>query len=201
MNSIKNLYMILAVVLLTACCPTGTTVVLVPDPGGKVGKVEVVTRGGMTTLSEANHSSQAANSNQKPSQATQLSDEKIKDMFAETLAKEPMPPEHFLFHFATGKADILPEDSANLAKAKSAIQVRKSCDISVIGHSDTVGDNEMNKGLSMNRANSVASALIGLGAAKECMADLRYYGESDPAVPTADDVDEPRNRRVEVEIR
>ena len=27
------------------------------------------------------------------------------------------------------------------------------------------------------------------------------HGESDPAVPTADDVDEPRNRRVEVTVR
>ncbi len=186
--------------LITACCSTGTTVVLIPDAGGKVGQVAVTTKAGSTVLTKANESAEAEQAEQAPTQAVQLSDKKINDMFAETLAKEPTPPEHFRFYFETGNADLLAEANAELAKAKAAIQARKSCDLSVIGHADRVGDNEMNRGISMKRAGMVAKALIDIGITKECM-DIRYYGENDPAIPTADNVDEPRNRRVEVEIR
>jgi outer membrane protein OmpA-like peptidoglycan-associated protein len=197
---IRKLFSVLAASLLAACCSSGTTVVLVPDAGGKVGQVEVTTKGGSTVLSQANESTEAGKAEQAPTEAVQLSGEKVNDMFAATLAKEPMAPEHFRFYFATGSADLLAEASAELAKAKTAIDVRKSCDLSVIGHSDRVGDNELNRGISIKRAETVAQALTAAGVTKNCM-DIRYYGENDPAVPTADNVDEPRNRRVEVEIR
>ena len=197
--TIRLLTSVCAVCLLTAC--SGTTVVLVPDANGKVGQVELATKGGTTVLSKANESAEAAKPDQAPSQPVQLTDTKVHDMFADTLAKEPLPPQHYRFYFATGKADLLPEAEAELAKAKAAIQARNnSCDLSVIGHSDRVGDNAMNRGISLQRAESVANALTKIGVAKECM-DIRYYGENDPAIPTADNVDEPRNRRVEVEIR
>jgi outer membrane protein OmpA-like peptidoglycan-associated protein len=184
--------------LLAAC--SGTTVVLVPDAAGKVGQVEVATDAGTTLLSKANESAQAKKAEQPPSQAIQLTEEKVKDMFAETLAKEPLHPEHFRFYFSSGSATLQTEAAAELAKAKTAIEVRKSCDLSVIGHSDRVGDNKLNEGISLQRADSVIAALTGMGVDKKCI-DRRYYGENDPAVPTADNVDEPRNRRVEIEIR
>lgn len=197
---VRILFLVLVGSLLAACCSSGTTVVLIPDAGGKVGQVALTTKAGSTVLTKANESAQAAKAERRPTQAVQLSDKKINDMFAETLAKEPMPPEHFRFYFATGKADLLAEADADLAKAKTAIEVRKSCDLSVIGHSDRVGDNKLNRGISIKRAETVALALTNTGVAKNCM-DIRYYGENDPAIPTADNVDEPRNRRVEVEIR
>lgn len=184
--------------MLSGC--SGTTVVLVPDAGGKVGQVELSTKAGSTLLTKANESAEATKSGQAPTQAVKLSDKKINDMFAKTLAKEPMAPEHFRFYFSTGSADLLAESNAGLAKTKAAIEARKSCDLSVIGHSDRVGDNSTNKGISMQRAETVAKALTNNGIASQCM-DIRYYGENDPAIPTADNVDEPRNRRVEVEIR
>ena len=196
----RILVLVLLTSVLVACCPPRTTVVLIPDAGGKVGQVEVTTTAGSTVLSQANESAMAKLSEQAPTKAVQLSEKKINDMFAETLAKEPMPPEHYRFYFATGKADLLPEAAEELGKAIAAIRIRKSCDLSVIGHADRVGDNSTNEGLSMRRAEAVAAALSISGVTRECF-DLRYYGENDPAVPTADEVDEPRNRRVEVEIR
>ena len=195
---VRIFFTVLVASLLAAC--SGTTVVLVPDANGKVGQVDLTTKAGTTRLSKANESAEAPKPDKAPSEPVQLSDQKIQDMFGETLAKEPMPPEHFVFYFATGSADILPESKDNLAKAKSAIDLRKSCDISVIGHSDTVADDKLNKGISLQRADSVIASLVELGVDKNCM-DRRYYGENDLAVPTADNVDEPRNRRVEVEIR
>lgn len=194
----RILFIILISNLLAACA--GTTVVLVPDAGGKVGQVELTTEGGTTLLSKANESAQASKAKQAPTQPVLLSDDKIHDMFAETLAKEPPAPEHYRFYFSSGSADLLAEANAELAKAKAAILARKSCDLSVIGHSDSVGDNESNKGISTQRAETVAKALTNIGIDSKCM-DVRYYGESDPAINRGDNVDEPLNRRVEIEIR
>jgi outer membrane protein OmpA-like peptidoglycan-associated protein len=57
-----------------------------------------------------------------------------------------------------------------------------------------------NYGLSVQRARRVRDALIGMGLEEACI-KLRYYGESDPLVPTRDGVAKRVNRRVEIEIR
>lgn len=193
-------FILLITAFLVTCCPTGTTVVLIPDAQGKVGKVTVSTKSGTTLLTQANESTAVVRKEDKPSRSELLSKNKINDVFGDTLTHEPAPPEHFRFYFETGSADLLAEAGAEAAKAKSAIEARKSCDLSVIGHSDTVGDNDTNRELSLKRAESVANALKSSGVTEKCF-DIRYYGENDPAVPTADNVDEPRNRRVEVEVR
>lgn len=197
---IFRILLISVVAIILAGC-SGTTVVLVPDAKGKIGQVDVKTDAGTTRLTKAYESTEAAKIDQAPSEAIQLDEVKVKEMFAETLAKEPSAPTHFLFHFATGSTEILAEEKPSLAQVKASIDERKSCDISVIGHSDTVGENNTNKGISMGRAESVAKALVEAGVSQACLQDLRFYGESDLTVPTADDVDEPLNRRVEVEIR
>lgn len=183
---------------LAGCC--GTTVVLVPDAEGKVGKVSVNTEAGSTVLSNANESVEAISAKKKPANPVTLSDKEIREMFAETLAKEPSPPLRSRLYFDTGTANITPESQADFSKIVTAIQARQSCDISVIGHSDTVGDNKVNQPLSLQRAENVAKELTSRGIQEKCM-DIRYYGENDLAVPTPDNVAEAKNRRVEVEVR
>lgn len=195
---LRTLFNTLIISMLFGC--SGTTVVLVPDANGKVGQVDLTTKAGTTRLTKANESAEASKADAAPSQAETLSEAKIKDMFAQTLAKEPAPPEHFIFHFASGSAALLADSKDGIEKAKLAIQSRNSCDISVIGHSDTVGTNQINEGISLKRADSVITALVALGIDRNCI-DRRYYGENDLAKPTADNVDEPLNRRVEIEIR
>jgi outer membrane protein OmpA-like peptidoglycan-associated protein len=196
----KILVIVFAAGLSSACCHTGTTVVLMPDPDGKVGQVAVKTRAGSTVLTHDHDGAEADVVGEAPTKPHLVSDDTIKEHFGEVLAIEPLPPKHSPFYFESGKADLSPESQSVLAEVKSAIDARKSCDISVIGHADRVGTNELNEGISMQRADAVLNALSNLGVNKNCV-DKRYYGENDPAVPTADEVPEPRNRRVEVEIR
>ncbi|OQK15157.1 hypothetical protein AU255_18510 [Methyloprofundus sedimenti] len=196
--NMKIIFNLLIASFLIGC--SGTTVVLVPDPDGKVGEVSLATEGGTTLLSKANESAQAPEAGQAPTQAAVLSAKKINDMFSEILANEPTPPKRYRLYFSTGSASLTAETRAEITKIIVSIQDRKSCDLSVIGHSDRVGDNKSNKGISLVRAENVAKALTDNGVDRKCM-DIRYYGENDPAVPTADNVAEERNRRVEVEIR
>jgi outer membrane protein OmpA-like peptidoglycan-associated protein len=188
----------LACILLLAC--SSTTVVLVPDAGGKVGKVELTTEGGTTVLTKAYESAKAKDEEQAPTKSDQLSEESVREAYAHVLEKEPLPPEHFLFYFKTGKSSLPAEANGVLAKVKATAETRKSCDLSVIGYADRVRDNDFNDILSMVRAENVANALKSIGVPGQCM-DILYYGENHPAIPTEDEIDEPRNRRVEVQIR
>ena len=67
------------------------------------------------------------------------------------------------------------------------------------GHTDTTGLEKYNLLLSKKRAESVAQRLTQRGVDGD-MIKIFAFGESDPKVPTADGVDEPRNRRVEIFI-
>lgn len=65
----------------------------------------------------------------------------------------------------------------------------------VVGHTDSAGSQAYNERLALRRARAVQSVLISLGVpASEIR--VESAGQRDLAVPTGDDVREPRNRRV-----
>ena len=103
--------------------------------------------------------------------------------------------------FARGSADINPGfyDSLN-AVADSLIQYPNSL-IDVYGFTDTTGSDALNQRLSEQRAQAVADYLVARGVARARI-DTRGYGESYDylRVKTADGVNEPLNRRVEIKI-
>jgi outer membrane protein OmpA-like peptidoglycan-associated protein len=73
-------------------------------------------------------------------------------------------------------------------------------DISVVGHTDTLGDKDYNAHLSMKRAKAVAAILTRNGVDASIL-DIASHGKNNPLVPTGDQVSEPRNRRVEITVR
>lgn len=68
------------------------------------------------------------------------------------------------------------------------------------GHSDTRGAAEANMNLSQRRAENVGLELVRLGVRWDDL-DIRWAGETKLARPTADDVAEPLNRRVSIDVR
>ena len=73
-------------------------------------------------------------------------------------------------------------------------------DLALVGHADSSGSDDYNLALSKLRAVSVRIALEEGGVNSGRLSDMGV-GESDLAVPTADGVREPRNRRVIVTVR
>ena len=63
------------------------------------------------------------------------------------------------------------------------------------GHASTKGPEDYNVSLTERRAHAVGRALVQKGVAATRLVPIGY-GEYCPAVPTAGEVDEPRNRRV-----
>jgi outer membrane protein OmpA-like peptidoglycan-associated protein len=80
------------------------------------------------------------------------------------------------------------------------IKGRKSNEVYVVGHTDLVGTETYNIGLSSKRANHVRDLLL-LSGIKPGILVVSFYGKTRPLVATQNEVSEPRNRRVEVIVR
>ncbi len=106
-------------------------------------------------------------------------------------------PETFIvyFDFDSSAIDSAGQSVINNALAKA--QQMGSSEFSVTGHADRAGAEDYNLALSLKRANAVRSALVG-GGASEGAIGVAGRGEGELAVPTADGVREPGNRRVEI---
>jgi outer membrane protein OmpA-like peptidoglycan-associated protein len=203
-----------AVLLLSACAsapivppvvsaptqPGKTLVLLLADPGGGVGAVEVGTQGGSRSLSTANHVVRVDDPSTTPGAPAPLSEVEIQRIFGAALTGMPPAPALFILTFEEGSAALTADSTIRLPEIIEAIAARAPADVTVVGHTDTAGDATRNQELGLLRARSVASLLISRGAdAGTITADS--HGEGNPLVPTPDGVKEARNRRVEVTVR
>jgi outer membrane protein OmpA-like peptidoglycan-associated protein len=173
-------------------------VVLVPAADGHIGTV-VIERGGQkTTLNTAYASSQAVGTRETGTPT--LSEEDVKREFGATLAAIPARPASFLLYFVTGTDELTEESKAEMQRVLDELRRRPAPDIQVIGHTDRVGAEQGNDALSLQRAQTTREAMLGLGIPP---ARIRAAGrgEREPLVPTADGIEEPRNRRVEINVR
>lgn len=103
-------------------------------------------------------------------------------------------------NFATGSAELTPQAVAVLDRLGTALasQALSSYRFRIEGHTDTVGTRDYNLGLSERRAEAVVTYIrdkFGVDAARMEAVGL---GANRPLVVTADQQDEPRNRRVQV---
>ncbi len=106
----------------------------------------------------------------------------------------------FILYFQSGKTLLTPESEALVDDILNTIRQRNSRDISVVGHTDRVGDADKNNELAKKRSGFTARILMDKGVDPDLI-EITSHGETNPIVPTADGVAEPRNRRVEVMIR
>ena len=81
------------------------------------------------------------------------------------------------------------------------LRKREAPDIVVIGHTDRVGAPEGNDELSLQRAERMKADLVAQGIAPPERIRAAGRGEREPVVPTEEGVDEPLNRRVEINVR
>ena len=69
--------------------------------------------------------------------------------------------------------------------------------VELAGHTDSVGNDQYNQGLSERRAQAVADYLIGHGANAGNIS-VKGYGESDPVADNGTEAGRAANRRVEL---
>ncbi|MBY0337964.1 MAG: OmpA family protein [Acetobacteraceae bacterium] len=115
-------------------------------------------------------------------------------------APAPAPARTYLVFFDWDRADLT--DRARQVVAEAAQNARRVqvTRIEVSGHADRSGSPQYNQRLSQRRADAVAGELQRQGIRRDEIT-VQAFGETRPLVPTADNVREPQNRRVEIVLR
>lgn len=184
---------------LAGCAAAKQTVVLMPDPDGHLGSVEVTTAGGTQRLEKAGDTTSVRGAS-APSAVTTADPAWLQATFGEVLAAEPAPAERFILYFETGSAELIPKSRAAIPAVAAAIKRRGAIAVSISGHTDAAGSDQLNDRLALQRAERVKALLVEQGVAPELMS-VTSHGKGNPAVPTPEGAREPRNRRVEAVVQ
>ncbi len=199
MNSLlRTLAALLLVAVLAGCAskPQGT-VVLLPDAQGKDTAVTVKQAEGELLLDQPYAAAQLTSRGPLKDSS---SAEHVQARFGDALAARPLPPTQFTLYFIEGKDEFTDESRRAIDSVLAEIARRPVPDVLVIGHTDTVGTDAFNDALSKQRGEVVRKALLQRGVQIENVVVVGR-GKREPVVPTADNVAEPRNRRVEILVR
>jgi outer membrane protein OmpA-like peptidoglycan-associated protein len=187
---------VLAAILLLAPGKPADDVTLLPGPDGKPSGVVVVERDGSRQVLDRSY----AASRSGDAAVRQRPEQEVRSEFGALLRALPARPATFTLYFVSGTDELTEESRGELAKILEELKKRPVPDVVVIAHTDSVGDHESNDRLSAQRAERVKTFLTGIGIAAERI-QTSGRGEREPLVPTADNTDEPRNRRVEISVR
>jgi adhesin transport system outer membrane protein len=171
-------------------------VTLLPSPDGSVGQVLVQGARGEQLIARARDAAPLDGS----APPTPVDAARFQRDFAEALAAQPVLPAVFVLYFESGSTQFTAESQEVLPQIVRNAALRASADMSIVGHSDTLGSAELNEALSLKRAQAVADWLVSQGAKVDTLT-VRALGKRQLQVATPDARDEARNRRVEVTVR
>ncbi len=185
-----------AFILLSTPGKPADEVTLLPGPDGRPSGVVVVEReGGRHVLDQSYAASRSGEAG-----VGRTTEQEVRARFGPVLNALPARPATFFLHFVSGKDELTEASRGELPKILAEIKRRPVPDVAVIAHTDTVGEHDDNDRLSGQRAERVKTFLVEIGIpAARIQASGR--GEREPLVTTADNTDEPRNRRVEISVR
>jgi outer membrane protein OmpA-like peptidoglycan-associated protein len=171
---------------------------VLPGPEGRVGSI-VVTREGQSRVIDTAYGAQRIDAKGAVAPSTLTRDE-VSAAFGPTLEALPGKPASFVLYFLEGKDELTPDSKTELEKVFVELRRRPLPDIVVIGHTDTVGNTAFNDKLSLARAERMRETLVGLGIAGDRI-QAAGRGKRELLVPTDENIAEPRNRRVEINVR
>jgi len=178
-------------------------IVLLPDPDSKVSTITVTTNGGSQVVDKPGYVVEIEDINKPPIAPKPVDENEINQVFGSALSALPDPSNRFLLfilYFEHNTTKLTHESKDFFPEILKNIKNRKPNEVYVVGHTDLVGTEAYNIELSSRRATYVRDLLVSNGL-KPATFFVSYYGKSRPAVPTKNEVPEPRNRRVEVLVR
>ena len=94
---------------------------------------------------------------------------------------------------------VRPEARTNLRNLAASLDKYPGSDLLIVGHTDSVGADSYNLGLSERRASSAVTYLASQGVERSRVRS-RGLGETEPVAPNDTDAGRSKNRRVEVAI-
>ncbi|APV49519.1 hypothetical protein BWI17_07400 [Betaproteobacteria bacterium GR16-43] len=199
----KSLAVFALAALLAACASAPKHVapelfVVVPAKDGHIGTIVVETAGQKRVINTA-FGAERIQTDGAVVQSTMTRDQ-VHAIFADAVDALPGRPASFTLYFLEGKDELTADSRVELEKVFAELKKRPLPDIMVIGHTDSVGGLAYNDKLSLARAERLREMLVGLGISGDRVG-AAGRGKRELLVPTDDNVSEPRNRRVEINVR
>ena len=176
---------------------SSSTIILLPEPDGSRSGIIIKTGGQEISVTEPYQGVSLTGG--KVEQKTFTAAE-VDKLFPEVLKSLPEKQLSFTLHFESSGTRLTPESTAELKQIRQEISRRPAPEVVVTGYTDRVGAEDANLRLSLDRAKLIRDILISDGVPANLI-QIVGRGELDPEVPTADNVPEPRNRRVEISVR
>ncbi|MBL8328898.1 MAG: OmpA family protein [Rubrivivax sp.] len=186
--------------LLSACAGTPTDVVtLLPGSEGRpTGGVVIRTERAEAVIREPGGQARVRRDGRIEVQQADLA--QVREQYRELLSHMPPRPRTWAVYFESGSDQLQPQTLAVLQEVRAALSDSPAAELVLTGHTDRVGSMEDNDRLSLQRARVLGERLVSLGFAAARI-QVAGRGEREPLVPTADEVAEPRNRRVDIKLR
>jgi len=189
----KVLYTGALAISLSGCA--GDLFVVLPHEDGSVGSVVVHQNGKDTVLDKANSAVKAGDG-----KAFTIASRDVDQRFGRALTGLPPAARSYTLYFKEGTVTLEDGSAPVMEEMRKDVSSRKAGEIMVIGHTDRVGALNDNDVLAYGRALSVSDLLVANGIPRDTII-IAGRGEREPLVPTNDEVEEPRNRRVEISVR
>lgn len=184
--------------MLGACATSKDRIVLLPNKDGSSSALTLKTNKSETILDKPYAAANVAeNGSITP---LEQNAESVKTNYGNVLAAQPERPVSYMLYFISGTDELTPESKLMLQQVKAELKARAAPEIIAIGHTDTVGKDADNDNLSRERAATMKNVLVAYGVSGEHFT-VAGRGERELLVQTADGVDEPKNRRVEINVR
>jgi outer membrane protein OmpA-like peptidoglycan-associated protein len=175
----------IALLALAACAEprlSDNLFIVLPDENGKVGEITVSDGKTTTVLNSALAAAQIDRAGAL--KTVEVTNQDVQTIFQGALSAQPILPKRYVLYFEPGSDVLTPESQAAFESVFADVDRRPAPSVEVIGHTDTVGSQ------SFTARGIPASAVVAAGR-----------GELDLLVETADNVDEAKNRRVEITVR
>ena len=102
-------------------------------------------------------------------------------------------------NFDFDKSNVKPQYYELLNNLKDFIE-QNNYEVTIVGHTDSVGSNQYNFGLSRRRAESVKAKLLEFGLAEERIIGIEAMGEEQPIATNDTSEGRAQNRRVEFKL-
>ncbi|MDC7956229.1 OmpA family protein [Fusobacterium simiae] len=102
-------------------------------------------------------------------------------------------------NFDFDKSNVKPQYYDLLKNIKEFVE-QNNYEITIVGHTDSIGSNQYNFGLSRRRAESVKAKLLEFGLAADRIVGIEAMGEEQPIATNATKEGRAQNRRVEFKL-
>jgi outer membrane protein OmpA-like peptidoglycan-associated protein len=190
--------LLLVTTILGACATGRDRIVLLPNKDGTPSALILKTSKGEKILDKPYAAASVSGSG--AIDPAEQNAETVKTNYGNVLAAQPERPISYMLYFISGTDELTPQSKIMLEQVKAELKARAAPEITAIGHTDTVGKGADNDTLSRERATTMRNILVAYGVSGDHFT-VAGRGERELLIQTADGADEPKNRRVEINVR